>query len=121
MSEKKYTKEELRKKIEEDTKKVEQYEHQINRIQMKIAYMDKKPWQIKRDQRTHRIASKGGIIEHFFPDTKDFDDKEFYQLMEYIYEYPGMQQAVASQINRVRIKKEKPVYSPFPTGSSDIF
>ena len=84
----------------------------MNLVQRKLEYMDKKPWQIKRDARTHRVASKGGIIEHFYPATKDFDETEFYQLMEYIYSYPGMQEAVSSQIERVRRSRGKQACSP---------
>lgn len=110
------TKEELKQIIADAKKRKEQLEHQMNRVERKMEYMEKKPWQIKRDARTHRVASKGGIFEHFFPATRDFDETEFYQFMEYILDYPGMKEAVTSQIERVKKKREAPVYSSYPAG-----
>ena len=112
------TKEELKQIIADAKKRKEQLEHQMNRVERKMEYMEKKPWQIKRDARTHRVASKGGIFEHFFPATREFDEKEFYQLMEYIFDYPGMKEAVSGQIERVRKKREDNVYSLYPAGDN---
>lgn len=116
---KKYTKAELKAKIADSKKKIEQIDHQIEKLQRKEAYLDKKPWQIKRDARTHRIASKGGIVEHFFPETKDPKEDDFYQLVEYFYEYPGVRDTVESEIQKMTAKRNSVVYTPYPQGGSE--
>lgn len=112
----KYTKEQLKKKIADSQKKIAQMDHQIERIRMKEAYLDRKPWQIERSRRTHRLVNKGGIIEHFFPDTAGFKEDDFYQLMEYVYYDEGMRIAMLELIKRIKVEKGDVVYSPTPTG-----
>ena len=102
----KYTKEQLRKKIKDSEKKIEQMDHQIERIKRKEAYLDKKPWQMERSRRAHRLINKGGIVEHFFPDTGSFTEDDFYRLMESIYYDEGMRLAFFEYIRRVRLRSK---------------
>ena len=115
----KYTKEQLKKKIADSQKKIEQMDHQIERIKRKEAYLDKKPWQLERSKRTHRLVNKGGIIEHFFPDTASFKEDDFYQLVEYIFYDEAMRMALLEMIKRVKIERGDVVYSPTLTGYTE--
>ena len=51
-----------------------------------------------RRERTHRLVTKGAAVEHFYPETKDLNEKEFYALVEGISEVLAVNETVNAQI-----------------------
>ena len=57
-----------------------QHIHKLKLEQAKAAYQ-KRMTSPEYRARTHRLCSKGGVIESFYPETKDLTDEEFYELV----------------------------------------
>ena len=60
--------------------KKRQHIHKLKLEQAKAAYQKRMASQEYR-ARTHRLCSKGGVIESFYPETKELTDEEFYELV----------------------------------------
>ena len=56
-----------------------QHMHKLKLEQAKAAYQ-KRMASPEYRARTHRLCSKGGVIESFYPDTKELTEEEFYEL-----------------------------------------
>lgn len=61
-------------KIQEAKKRLEQLDHQMERLEMKKDFLDQK----KRKARAHRLISKGAAVENILPETKELGEKHFY-------------------------------------------
>ena len=72
--------EKLRTAQARDLKILEQLQHQRQRLQNRIAYLEKR----ERQKRAHRLIAKGAAIEHLIPATKEMSEGDFYSLMEKI-------------------------------------
>ena len=80
----------LRMKIAENEQKIEQLQHQQQRIQNRIKdYVN-----AERKSRTHRLITKGAAIESIAPETKNIPETEFYQLMESILTGPSVSKRI---------------------------
>ena len=51
--------------------------------------------------RTHRLVIKGGVFEHFYPETSDMTEPEFYQLIDGLNANAGVRNQILSQITEV--------------------
>jgi len=97
--------EKLRKEKEAAEKKIEQYKHQIQRLENRKKYYEDG----KRAKRTHRLCNLGGTIESIAPQVKDLTRTEMTELMEYIFGLEEVKRAVShmaithiSNINRAK-------------------
>ena len=76
----------LRTEQEKAQTMLEQLQHQQQRLQNRIAYIEKG----ERQKRAHRLITKGAAIESLAPATKDMGEAEFYSLMEQIFSLPSV-------------------------------
>ena len=76
----------LREEQASDLKKLEQLQHQQQRLQNRILYIEKG----ERQKRAHRLITKGAAIESLAPATKDMGEAEFYSMMEQILSLPSV-------------------------------
>ena len=96
---------ELMRERDENNKKIaalehkqEQIDHQITREKNMMSYLASK----ERKARNHRLIVKGGVIEHHAPGTKDFTEREFYELVENIVSLPEAQRMIAAAVEAHR-------------------
>ena len=66
--------------IRDTEKKKWQHLHKLKLEQAKAAYQ-KRMTSPEYRARTHRLCNKGGVIESFYPETKELTDEEFYELV----------------------------------------
>lgn len=78
--------------LEKATKKLEQVEHKMNRLQNKIKTESKK----QRDARTHALWFKAGHLEDVFPVIKDSGKTEFEQFVDGLAALPTVKEYVAN-------------------------
>ena len=97
--------EKLRREKEAAEKKIQQYRHQIQRLENRRKYYDDG----ERAKRTHRLCNLGGTIESLAPEVKDLTRIEMTELMEYIFGLEEAKRAVGhmaithiSNINRAK-------------------
>ena len=97
--------EKLRKEKEAAEKKIEQYKHQIQRLENRKKYYEDG----ERAKRTHRLCNLGGTIESIAPQVKYLTRTEMTELMEYIFGLEEVKRAVShmtithiSNINRAK-------------------
>ena len=97
--------EKLRREKEAAEKKIEQYKHQIQRLENRKKYYEDG----ERAKRTHRLCNLGGTIENIAPQVKDLTRTEMTELMEYIFGLEEVKRAVShmaithiSNINRTK-------------------
>ena len=97
--------EKLRREKESAEKKIEQYRHQIQRLENRKKYYEDG----ERAKRTHRLCNLGGTIESIAPQVKDLTRTEMTELMEYIFGLEEVKRAVShmaithiSNINRTK-------------------
>ena len=50
--------------------------------------------------RTHRLVIKGGVFEHFYPETSDMTEPEFYQLIDGLNANAGVRNQILLIIPR---------------------
>ena len=117
--------EKLRREKEAAEKKIEQYKHQIQRLENRKKYYEDG----ERAKRTHRLCNLGGTIESIAPQVRDLTRTEMTELMEYIFGLEEVKRAVShmaithiSNINRAKEEQNigtisserKTDYSDFP-------
>ena len=90
---------ELSQKIVKLSKKEMQARHQQERLENTLAYMEQKARDRERKARTHRLANKGGTVEHFFPKTKGMNEEDFFNLMQNLMEISDFKQMVWEQVD----------------------
>lgn len=95
----------IRSEKEAAEKKIEQYRHQIQRLENRKKYYEDG----ERAKRTHRLCNLGGTVERFAPQVKDLTRTEMIELMEYIFGLEEVKRAVShmaithiSNINRAK-------------------
>ena len=78
--------EKLRSQQARDLKMLEQLQHQRQRLQNRIDYLEKG----ERQKRAHRLITKGAAIECLAPSTKEMGETEFFSKMEKILSLPDV-------------------------------
>ena len=77
-------------KLRADRAKAEQeleyLQHDMQRLQNRIGYLEKG----ERQKRAHRLITKGAAIESLAPATKEIGETEFLSLMEKILALPDV-------------------------------
>jgi len=78
--------EKLRAQQAKDIQELEYLQHDMQRLQNRLAYLEKG----KRQKRAHRLITKGAAIERLAPATKEMGETEFFSLMEKILALPDV-------------------------------
>ena len=78
--------EKLRAQQAKDIQELEYLQHDLQRLQNRLAYLEKG----ERQKRTHRLITKGAAIERLAPTTKEMGEVDFFSLMEKILELPDV-------------------------------
>ena len=64
-----------------------QTKHRHQRIEQQIKYLQDS----ERKKRTRRLIIKGAVVEHIAPAVKDMGEREFYELVQRIFDLPEVQ------------------------------
>ena len=72
--------EKLRAQQAKDIQELEYLQHDLQRLQNRVGYLEKG----ERQKRAHRLITKGAAIECLAPATKEIGETEFLSLMEKI-------------------------------------
>ena len=78
------SREELGKEYAKAKKKLEQYQHQSQRLESRIQYYQ----QGDRKKRAHRLITRGAAVESLVPEVRDMSERDFYLLMEKVFALP---------------------------------
>ena len=78
------TREQLLKQSANFERKLRQTKHRYQRIEQQIKYLQDG----ERKKRAHRLIIKGAVIESVAPALKDMGEREFYELVERIFNLP---------------------------------
>ena len=78
------TSEQLLKQSAKFERKLRQTKHRYQRIAQQIKYLQDG----ERKKRAHRLIIKGAVIESVAPSLKDMGEREFYELVERIFNLP---------------------------------
>ena len=70
----------INEEINDTEMKRRQHIHKLKLEQAKAAHQ-KRMTSPEYRARTHRLCNKGGVIESFYPETKELTDEEFYELV----------------------------------------
>ena len=74
-------KEQYRKNVQVVVKAMEENDILEKRIQ-RLENLDEYYKRGERAKRAHRLITKGAAIEHIWPESKEMEDADFYQLMQ---------------------------------------
>ena len=78
--------EKLRAQQAKDIQELEYLQHDLQRLQNRVGYLEKG----ERQKRAHRLITKGAAIECLAPATKEISETEFLSLMEKILALPDV-------------------------------
>ena len=78
--------EKLRAQQARDIQELEYLQHDLQRLQNRLAYLEKG----ERQKRAHRLITKGAAIECLAPATKEMGEPDFFTLMEEIFLLPDV-------------------------------
>ena len=78
--------EKLRAQQAKDIQELEYLQHDLQRLQNRLAYLEKG----ERQKRAHRLITKGAAIESLAPATKEMGETDFFSLMEKILALPDV-------------------------------
>lgn len=88
--------------------KLDQERHRLSRLELRAEYQ-KSRHRAENDPeyaaRTHRLCNKGGVIEHFYPETKDMTEPEFYQMMDNLNANALVRNQILAQITTVHSER----------------
>ena len=76
----------LREQQARDIQELEYLQHDLQRLQNRVGYLEKG----ERQKRAHRLITKGAAIERLAPATKEMGEADFFSLMEKILSLPGV-------------------------------
>lgn len=65
-------------------RKLRQTKHRYQRIEQQIKYLQDG----ERKKRAHRLIIKGAVVESVVPEVKDMGEREFYELVERVFDLP---------------------------------
>ena len=82
-----------------------QLKHRLTREKMRAAYQKNRN-SPEYKARTHRLCDKGGTVEHFYPETKDMTEEEFFKLVEMTILVPEVRIKLRTEISRIMKRRE---------------
>jgi len=91
----KKTREELQKELDEANIKLEQYQHQQQRLENRLN--DYK--EIRRRKRNHRLITRGAEVESVAPEVRGMSQTAFRLLVEQIFSLPEVTALVRRAID----------------------
>ena len=91
--------------IQEMELEEEQLKHRLTREKMRAAFQKTRNSPEYR-ARTHRLCDKGGTVEHFYPETKDMIEEEFFKLMEMTILVSEVRIKLRTEISRIMKRRE---------------
>ena len=91
--------------IQEMELEEEQLKHRLTREKMRAAFQKTRNSPEYR-ARTHRLCDKGGTVEHFYPETKDMTEEEFFKLMEMTILVSEVRIKLRTEISRIMKRRE---------------
>ncbi len=94
----KKTRKELQKELDEATIKLEQYQHQIQRLENRI----RDQHDSARKKRNHRLITRGAEVESVAPEVRGMSQTAFHLLVEQIFSLPE----VAALVSRMTDQQE---------------
>lgn len=80
--------------LEAEIKKMElekeQLMHKLQLLENRKNYLEQKSQRkssgsVERAERSHRLITRGAVIESILPETKNLMEQEFYQIMEFVF------------------------------------
>ena len=87
---------ELEKQRVEAEAKVEQYQHEGQRIENRIKYYQ----QGDRKKRNHRLITRGAAVESIVPEVRGMSERAFFVLMEQVFSLPEVAALVSHAIDQ---------------------
>ena len=88
--------EELEKELAKANAKVEQYQHQAQRLENRLRYYADG----KRKKRTHRLITRGAAVESITPEVRGMSERAFFLLVEKVFALPEVTALVSQAINQ---------------------
>ena len=85
---------ELEKQCAEAEAKVEQYQHEGQRIENRIKYYQ----QGDRKKRNHRLITRGAAVESIVPEVRGMSERAFFVLMEQVFSLPEVATLVGQAV-----------------------
>ena len=88
--------------------KLDQERHRLSRLELRAKYQKSRhraDYDPEYAARTHRLCTKGGVIEHFYPETKDMTEPEFYQMMDNLNANALVRNRILAQITTVHSER----------------
>ena len=86
--------EKLRAEQERVQQELEPAQHQQQRLETRLSYMNTGD----RRARAHRLITRGAAIESILPATQPMSERAFYELMEAVLTLPVVQSVIQSRI-----------------------
>jgi len=86
--------EKLRAEQERAQRELEQAQHQQQRLENRISYMNTG----ERRARAHRLITRGAAIESILPAVQPMTERAFYELMETVLTLPVVQSIIQSRL-----------------------
>jgi len=87
---------ELQKELAEATAKLEQYQHQQQRLENRLN--DYK--ETRRRKRSHRLITRGADVESVAPEVRDMSQSAFRMLVEQIFSLPEVSALVRRAVDQ---------------------
>ena len=78
------SREELEKELAEANAKLEQYQHEGQRLENRIKYYQ----QGDRKKRNNRLITRGAAVESVAPEVRGMSERIFFVLMEQVFSLP---------------------------------
>ena len=88
--------------------KLDQERHKLSRLELRAKYQKSRhraDYDPEYAARTHRLCTKGGVIEHFYPETMDMTEPEFYQLVDNLNANSLVRNQILAQITSVHSER----------------
>ncbi len=92
----KKTREELQKELDEANIKLEQYQHQVQRLENRLSYYTDG----ERKKRNHRLITRGADVESMAPEVHGMSQTAFRLLVEQIFSLPEVTALVCRAIDQ---------------------
>ena len=86
--------EQNRRKRDQAEIKLHQAQHQLQRVDNRIAYLES----ANRKRRAHHLITRGAAVESIAPEVKVLTEPDFYNLMEHILTSPSAAELIRDAV-----------------------
>lgn len=91
-------------KLEHLNMKIEKYEKQLHKAENDEKALRHKRMQLTRSERTHRLCTRGGMLESFLQEPGQLTDDDVMELLAFIFHGEDVQKKMKMMIEK---RKEK--------------